>query len=618
MEAAFLLQVTGRPGSSVDPGRPDDDVLAFSSGERHTWTDTAGRLRVDTWRGGDRGATPWWDAPDGSLGAVVGHVRQRGRTWSAPGAWAQEVASLGAGVAAADLCHRLRGMFGALVVTPDGDGWLAADPLGYRCLYVAEEAGRLVVASRAALAAAVVGGAGAGRRDPEAAAWQAYTTYHVGDRSGFEGVRVVRPGSVLRLSAGRPAWERLPHPLLEPEQRPPIEDVAALLIEEVTESLLAASSLPAERRILNLTGGRDSRLVLAVALRAGVHQDFEYETTGPPKLADVMIAEELAAQLGLRHQTRFIGTRQPGPFSEVVRGFVERTGGLVNAWDRSAPAPPGELRLTGICGESFRSFRRSPRAVDHPEALRPLFGAERFGRTGLLREDVAERLHAELLTDLATRPDPHASPSARLHGHYLANRVRFARLGPRDELHQAAVRYQPLHSWDNVALTRMISDEDRDAAVLVAEALRQCSELLTRHRFASGGWDERATAHLDRRPPGPATPAGADRPRAAGPTRPPDDAGPPADQRSLMDHLSTRNVDEREQFLDDVLTVDDGPAWTVLDPDRVRRSLGRWSELPTPERRELFGAATVAIWSGGGPTADPPGPGRARWRRRRR
>lgn len=56
--------------------------------------------------------------------------------------------------------------------------------------------------------------------------------------------------------------------------------------------------------------------------------------------------------------------------------------------------------------------------------------------------------------------------------------------------------------------------------------------------------------------------------------------------------------DERVDLLTSVFADADNAAWQALDRHAAVGALARYASLTNPERMELFGAATAAIWLG--------------------
>jgi asparagine synthetase B (glutamine-hydrolysing) len=163
------------------------------------------------------------------------------------------------------------------------------------------------VASTAELAARAIAGDGeAPERDTLAVAGLAFTRDRVGTRTGFVGVQTLPPGSTLELVPGRsPRVRERPRPWLPDASMAdlaPADQVERAALE-VEDEVRFAPTYPAERHLADLTGGLDSRAVLAAVLSAGCGDAYTFATDGSPQLSDVQIAQELAQLFSRRHES---------------------------------------------------------------------------------------------------------------------------------------------------------------------------------------------------------------------------------------------------------------------------------------------------------------------------
>ena len=244
------------------------------------------------------------------------------------------------------------------------------------------------------------------------------------------GTTTVDPASVASLVAG--GWSLSGHPMWADVRRVPrgvVLRLAADGAESLTELLpastlaewFAASAFDAERASFDLvesvralagwpgrpdqvpvTGGRDSRLILAAALRAGI--DFQAVTNGAEGDPDVVVAQQLCARAGVAHE-RF---GDPAGGSSDHRSGAERaaivTGGTAAAeapWGIPSRPEPGPLVLwhSGQGGEIARGIYGRPQRpgrsaiVDH---LYRTFVARRPGRPELLSPVGEELVRGQL------------------------------------------------------------------------------------------------------------------------------------------------------------------------------------------------------------------------------
>ena len=502
MDAAFVLIIAKRPGVHLSrrvpsPGPPSD--VGFEARHRLEWTDTGGMLHLAGWHAEAERDAGAWHVRDGGIAFLAGHLRWRGDDWEPLSGWAKHLERAAPARSLDELHDELRGVFIAGRVTSAGDGWVITDVLGLRCLYWGEDDEVAVLSSRAALVANALSPASPPRRDAKASCWLSFTGYQLGDRTGYLGVRVVPQGARLRLWGGAPTWEYT-HPLIvstDDELRGhTVAELAEVVQQDVAESLRAALSSPAPRHVIRLTGGKDSRLLLAVAVRAGLADAFVYQTVGPPDLADVRIAASLCEDLELRHETAFLGLGSSEPFAVRFRRFVSSTACMVSGWDLNAPTGSPDLALTGLFGETLRRYVRLQKAQLTDRTLQRAFPRRAYGRLGLLRDGLGDDLHRQMLDILATEPHPAADPRDRVHALFAGGRMRFTRFGPREEL-AGDQRAQPLYSRTTLRSAMAMDPADRTAELLFAEVMRQAAAVLVEHPFTDGGWDERAQAYLE-------------------------------------------------------------------------------------------------------------------------
>lgn len=605
MGAAFLLrvrrsigaeQLPPAPSSALEPRiAPSSDALGFVLQHQHEWTNLGGSLRLNVWVGGGTPSSCALTTSEDGVAFVVGDVRRRGGMWGDPSRWSSEVAAVPTQLDPAELQQDLRGVFLVGKMADSGDGWIVPDMLGLRCLYFGESGDELVVGSRAELVAqAITQGSTGPARDLAAVCRLAFTSYWLGDRTGFAGVRVAPPGVVLRFRAGAPSFEHSSDILTfadRSDARASMDEIVEQVYGDVAESLLAALDRPGSRHFIQLTGGKDSRLILAVAVRAGLAHHFEYLTSGPDELADVQIASELCETLGLHHEKRFIGQRGDLSFGETRRRFVRATGGMMSGWEAPGPGPDSEVWVSGVGGELLRSFQKVPARLAGAEPTAEIFNRRRFGRLGLLDPALAEELYGEIAAGMSTaHPEAHA-PLDRMHAYLAGSRMRYTRLGPREEVADGD-RLLPLYSPQTLRAAMQLDPIDRQSDVLSLEVMSRCSAVLVNHRFTGSGWDERALRRLHADPGRSYHAVVATRADQGGPH-------PPAivKEPSLMQSLYSAPSDERSTFLAGVFANLDNPIWSLLSRPKAAGALEGWNDLDVVGRRELFGAASAALWA---------------------
>jgi hypothetical protein len=586
VDAAFLL-MAAHPGQRPSPrqlalaARADAADLGFRADHHVYWSSADGGIVVGAWeRRGDAAAGSRVHVDGSGVALVVGTLRRRGRPWQGEGGWAEELAAAARSKPLGVLASDLEGVFTVVMAAPDGTATVLGDPLGHRCTYIAETDDVVIVSSRAALAAAAATSAGTPRLDVWSACWPAFAGFFVGDRTGFEGVRLLgpgrrvelRPGAVPVIVDGAIAWSSAEVP-----RGLPTDDVVEQVRAELADALRAVLTYPAAEHVLGLTGGKDSRLLLAVLLGEGLAGDYQFLTIGPPSLGDVQVASALAARFDLDHRVELPRADEPRDYETVVREFVEATAGLVNVIDLHAGLPArDELRVTGLGGEILRNFRIVPERWRGARLVPEFARFAGFGRLQLVRPDLAGEYEIAMRADMLADPAGAGDPLDQLGSFYLRNRVRSARIGPSEEV-VARRRALPLSSKRVVGGAFALPAERRQAELVHYAVTRRCCPSLVAEPFAAKGWPAELAAFVDE--PVPAARAG-------------------VGAEPFVARVRRTQLDRRRPVLRAVFEERGNPAWDVIDPAVALDALERYDALNGPERRQLFGAATAALWLG--------------------
>lgn len=297
----------------------------------------------------------------------------------------QKLASIAAGAddSIPDLEHGI-----ALAMWDEGERLLtlATDRCGNSNLFYHHDGRRLVFASEAKSILALLGRSATLNRTVLAEiVWFGHS---VTDRTLFQDILKLRPGTILRFSAAglefRKYWSLRFVPAREQEW-PELVDAAE---QALAGSVVRATAGPGTA--VAVTGGVDTRAILAEVVGQGIRADGF--TAGARDSTDMKIGSRLSRHLSGRHHRLFLDRSFARLFPEHARRFVWLTEGQLDIESSYL------VHLSERCRERFRvlvdgggaevckrAFMRRPsRQV---ESVRDLPGliANRYGRPGLTR-----------------------------------------------------------------------------------------------------------------------------------------------------------------------------------------------------------------------------------------
>lgn len=117
---------------------------------------------------------------------------------------------------------------------------------------------------------------------------------------------------------------------------------------------------------LGITGGMDSRLVLALLLNTELKDKIQLYTNGFPENPDVIVGKQIARELGLKHINN-IPSSSVSPKHDaqtIIKNLAihaYQNEGMFGAWDLKAyPKSGNRMVLTGMVGELLKGYCKSP------------------------------------------------------------------------------------------------------------------------------------------------------------------------------------------------------------------------------------------------------------------
>lgn len=601
----LLLRLEG----AVDGGTLDGQ-LAFPVADRAIWFNHNRSIAIVVWSSGfdPFAAGPAWHATDGAFTAFSGHVWPRGRGWVWDAPWAPQ---LGRFCARADFpadVDRLSGTFTAVHVQSKGPGHVFADPFSIGNVYVAERPTRMVFSSRAAIAAWLAAPDGREpRRDPVGIGWMAFAGVMVDDVTGFEGVRLLGQCSRVELDG---SGNHVIRSAVHPAHRYPelaAEEAAAIARGDLEAELAAISGMAVAPVLADLTGGKDTRLILAAMLSAGVADRFRFSTAGPPHLPDVRIADVLVEMFGLTRARpvplatpdagRWCG-HENGNDLGLDRRFVFGTSGMCTLWGAEPINVPSlDVKLNGVGGEPwYTNYPASGKLARLDEFRRWLYAGQKLGYAGLVTADA--RTHYEaVIADIAEQLcERSRTPQDAVDKYYLRVRMRrwFGTLLEVDRHN----RVLPLFSPAAIGAAFALGSRRRHAQFLPYSLMVATDPRLVTTPFADDVWPEALGTIVGDRL--------LTRDLLSSPERPvAGTGGMSADGRAtdLKRSFSTGKrvataVARLEGFRSLVIDDPDHPLFNVLDRKAVCRAVDRYFDLPDQLKQQVFGAFTAGLWLG--------------------
>ena len=337
-------------------------------------------------------------------------------------------------------------------------------------------------------------------------------------RTNLANVRVLSPGEALVL--GKDRCGVLPSTLFETPDRP-YEDLLDRGIESALKQIEAASQLPLKNREIRLSGGRDSRMILAMLVASGKAKEFRVVSVNPktfrskssrPGLQrDLELSATMAKRYGMQWSTPKVGTRTRLTFNEGIEGWQSHFSNKnFELRPSSIHFMPDEwlLELRGGAGETFRGFKAvrtilntitpSPNSTIFEQAghlANYLYGKRNL--PGTIGSDLEKRL-VELFLHLGS--DDFAEGLHRRFANYR-NRAHFGHI--RDSATKRSLTLLPLSQVDFVRARGLLSEEEQFAGVIAHDIVERLVPELNDLPFDDGPWDH--SALFGRRAPSPST-----------------------------------------------------------------------------------------------------------------
>lgn len=584
-----IASKTDRPVDPLLLARIDDrdpSELHFVPEEYLAWSNAGGTVHYFGWQAFTdlHGVGSHWHKNEEGLTAFSGHVWPRYSGWDWNGAsWAQQLADYFAHADIPESAEDLYGIYTAVNLPVDGNGYVVSDRFSLGILYIAETPDALIVSTRASLAARAVTAPGMlPGRDVFGVSWLPATTQTRTLDTGFVDVKAIPPMAHLQLdplNGARiveldrwywqfPDQDKIPHT---------IEGLLLLVEADLRQEMRALVDLPASMRQIRLSGGKDSRLLVSLALLEGVADRFEFMTFGLPGSGETEVSEMVARRFELDWTFQDRSGREIEELDRTILTHVFQMSGVRSAWDMKGAVDAGDsLTLSGNMSEFFRmgpAAWATQNSVTRSEAWDAMIAGQNFDRMNLLRKDQREVFMERInqwMTDLLARGESLDRISSHMFPEFIARWQYGAGIEANGKLWSF-----PFYTPTAVRATQQLSAHDRVSHRFHFEIMQHVHEDMVRIPFFKDPWREHAYNHL---------------------TNADDYAAIEAIlSESEVTDWRVAKFNENHALFDQFLLDPSNPVYEVLDFDRISGILRRQVYSPGVVHH-LYAVLTAAVW----------------------
>jgi hypothetical protein len=580
------LIVSRRDGAPLDEltttyvGPPDLPELTFWPDEHISWFSDDRSVAFVGWQAATdiAGVGSHWTTTPDSLTAFSGFPLRRSRSWDRTTNWADQLrADLAGGT---DPHDGYLGVFS--IVHGDARDRLSVttDPLGVARIYHGRNGTLHAVSNRADLVArALTRPTDRPRRSVLGAGWLLFFGYTMGSDTTYEDVHLVPPGAAVTIGTrGRLSIGEANDGLFVVADGTPHEHLLDAAEVDLVEHARRAGELPLHDRMLMLSGGKDSRLVLAALHRAGQTAQLRARTDGWDHSPDCLVAKSLAAALDVPiHQHTPSGTRlDAGAFRRTVREHAHLTSGALTTWTLRASARwSRRCVIGGLFGELLRTHY-GREGIETPGDLRLWLDEEMaFDAAGLIGAEAAEHYWGWIRDWISGRLEAGVRPCDIPEVFYATQRMRHW-VGAQMEI-EGSPLINPLYTVSGLRAALRAGPEARGADSITFQLIERLSPGLLEIPLANDTWHPRNWQTARTRV--------AARPAPVTPTGPP---APPSWQTAMF-------ATYRPVFEEAVAGADERLR-TVLDVDRALEAIAGFGRLSAQAKVNTYSLAGVYTW----------------------
>jgi len=465
---------------------------------------------------------------------------------------------------------RIHGVYHYVHVHQNGQVTASTDPLRAVPLVWLEHDRRVAIASRPSLLRAAFG---LGDHDYTPAMWLSSIGYRVGDATHTRKVSFLPLNSSLHVTAdGRPAIRRRPDMWGKHDTRPLHERLLAF-----RRHVQAAFRLAIEEQgdvDLALSGGKDSRLMLAILLDGDLHRDVKFTSWnfGTPEApsADTHVATRLAERYGLHLEVVDIPSATYTPLGPdaFLRRLATHTGitdGLIGVYAALPARFWPHKKITGLYGEALQHYAKGATEPTADVRIDSFLTIDPFGA---LMPDARAFLAAEAEAEIRRYQDEATEAGDPPDIFYITQRL--PNWAGVQALHSGM--FSPLYNLDLLTLPFEVPVQDRKDRWVHHSIISDVSAELADFPFANDAWPARFR-------------------------QPTQAATNPSSMPTFGSWQTGVNTSPPlRSTVTDLIADERGPWWDWLDRGRLLDLLHSDAELTLHQLEGLYGLVVVAQW----------------------
>ena len=329
------------------------------------------------------------------------------------------------------------------------------------------------------------------------------------DNVGIRGLKIMRPFEVLWISDGEFSFSAIDE--LVGELPTDYEELLQFGIENATEQLKVLSEVDAIDRRINLSGGKDSRLMLAMLSHARLTSRFTVRSVNPKTwnapsaraglMRDLLIADALRRHFGMSWSKE--GERVVTPISpmESLEQWQKLRGSKnyrFNIRRKSIARVHPIVELRGASGECFRNFwsyylkllpnfdsiRNTAESFEHDA----LVAFEDIYSQPLFPEKLRSEMRESFIATLSGTGRNLFLEAADRHFTFYRNRCHFGTTI--SFMQEGAVPFFPLNQLAFVRAGEILAPSERNAGAVFFDLIERLDPSLNDLEFDSEQWPD--------------------------------------------------------------------------------------------------------------------------------